>query len=267
MRCIRALLVVAGVLLVSGAPEASAAGQPGPAVRSFQRCVVSQLGKHPDAKRGAVRSRCCQAAPNKRYCAAHPGATEEYQRLVRRATGGAGAAKASGAGSSNASTSVGIDEAALGRALGEGWTAKEGTAVEYHQGDHNYRTWEIHQSPTSDGGVQVSFKIDHIRGVWADDHAYVDLTLDRSCGVVDSSAEIRLADGNVLMADTEDAIATSAAAAGPEYGAGAQQGTQIANQLLAQMQVFGETGGRELFPGIVEHNINHVVAACGARAW
>ena len=73
-----------------------------------------------------------------------------------------------------ASAGVRLDEQSFGDKLG-GWTKRSNQAAEYPLSGSNYRTYRPEVSPTPDGGIFVSVRLDHMRGMLAsDDHAVLE---------------------------------------------------------------------------------------------
>jgi hypothetical protein len=66
---------------------------------------------------------------------------------------------------------VGLDYDCLVEGLSGSWDDKDGQASSYSISGSNYRMWQPDTSSTSEGGLYVSFKMDHIRGAARDDHA------------------------------------------------------------------------------------------------
>src|SRR6056297_4306054 len=76
-----------------------------------------------------------------------------------------------------------VDEWVFGQMLG-GWSEKSGRASKYEVSGSEYLTWMPHVSPTIDGGIFVSVRIDHQRGMLAsNDHASLELSFDREGNV------------------------------------------------------------------------------------
>ena len=119
----------------------------------------------------------------------------------------------------------------------------------------NYRTWKPSASATSEGGLFISTKIDHIRGLAKDDHNQLEMTYG-STGKITSIRSVMQIQGKVTL-DT-GLISAAASAAGPQYGEIAELGAEIFNSLYNGIQAMNEHGGRENFPAVVQHNINWI---------
>jgi hypothetical protein len=156
-----------------------------------------------------------------------------------------------------------LDVEGLGKELG-GWrkkevykeSKKEYTAAEYKSGGSNYRTYKPTVSPTTDGGLFVSTKLDHIRGGGRDDHCQLEITFDRAGKVVSSRAEVTMDDNRVKF--NTKLVAASAALAGATAGTSAAiaVATKIVESLYNQIAAWTDDGGRKNFPAVVQHNFN-----------
>lgn len=151
-----------------------------------------------------------------------------------------------------------FDTNAFGNSLG-GWKKKKNTAAEYKSADSNYRTYKPTVSPTPDGGVFVSTKIDHIRGWGGDDHCQLNMTFDKDGKIVSSSAEIKMGDKSF----NTQIVTASAALAGASGGTTAviALGAEVAKKLQDQISKWNEGGGRANFPAVVTHNFNLIASS------
>jgi len=153
------------------------------------------------------------------------------------------------------SAGVSVDEERLGKSLG-GWKARTGKAAEYPLSGANYRTYRPEITPTPDGGIFISVRIDHVRG-WlsSDDHAMLEITVDKKGRVVSAQSSIAIQGRSV----TSDVIR-----GGTEAGkklAGADRAVQIGTDLIADVsaKMLREKiveAGRVSFPSALRHNYN-----------
>ena len=153
---------------------------------------------------------------------------------------------------SAATADVAIDVEAFGESLG-GWKKE---VVDYELSGSQYRTHKPEITPSPDGGIFLSIRIDHRRGWLAsDDHAVLEITFNADGSV--SSAQSTLAiQGRTIASDM---IRTSA-----EAGAsltGAQGAVRIGSNLVADLssKLLREKiveAGRVSFPSAVRHNYN-----------
>ncbi len=150
---------------------------------------------------------------------------------------------------------VSIDERALGNSLG-GWTRRGGGAAEYPLSGASYRTYRPEITPTPDGGIFISLRIDHIRG-WlsSDDHAMLEITVDEKGTVVSAQSSIAIQGRSV----TSDVI-RGGTDAGSKLG-GVDRAVQIGTDLIADVsgKMLREKiveAGRVSFPSALRHNYN-----------
>ncbi len=150
---------------------------------------------------------------------------------------------------------VSVDEEKLGKSLG-GWKERAGKAAEYPLSGANYRTYRPEITPTPDGGIFVSIRIDHVRG-WlsSDDHAMLEITVDKEGRVVSAQSSIAIQGRSV----TSDVI-RGGTAAGQQL-AGVDRAVQIGTDLIADVseKMLREKiveAGRVSFPSALRHNYN-----------
>lgn len=150
---------------------------------------------------------------------------------------------------------VSVDEGKLGESLG-GWKARAGKVAEYPLSGANYRTYRPEITPTPDGGLFISLRIDHVRG-WlsSDDHAMLEITVNKQGKVVSAQSSIAIQGRSV----TSDVIR-----GGTEAGqklAGTDRAVQIGTDLIADVsaKMLREKiveAGRVSFPSALRHNYN-----------
>jgi hypothetical protein len=150
---------------------------------------------------------------------------------------------------------VSIDEALFGERLG-GWTKRGKSAAEYALSGATYRTYKPEVSPTPDGGVFVSVRIDHVRG-WlsSDDHAVLEITVSKKGGIVSAKSSIAI-QGRSITSD----LIRGGTAAGQEL-TNADQAVKIGTDLVADLsaKLLREKiveAGRVTFPAALRHNYN-----------
>jgi hypothetical protein len=120
--------------------------------------------------------------------------------------------------------------------------------------DSVFRTWRCDVSRTVTGGLLVTFKIDHVRAVHADDHAVVRLEFDRHGRLSSARSHMTIAGRT-----TVDSGVVTAAAAPFGLAPVGWVAAKVANGLLRA--VGRDYGGRRYFPLVVEHNIQRA-ASC-----
>ncbi len=155
---------------------------------------------------------------------------------------------------------VTLNDDAFGKALG-GWKKIKGTAAEYPLSGADYRTYKPEISPTPDGGIFVSVRIDHVRGWLAsDDHAILEITVD-SKGVIASAQSTIAIQGQSIKSDV--IIGSSEAGKAllsPERAV--QIGTDLVANLTAKLLRENIVeAGRVSLPSVLRHNYNRLFQA------
>lgn len=155
---------------------------------------------------------------------------------------------------------VRIDDEALGNNLG-GWKKRSGKAAEYSLSGASYRTYKPEVSPTPDGGIFVSVRIDHVRG-WlsSDDHAILEITVNDKGGIVSAQSNIAIQGRSI----TSDVIlgANQAGQQTVPMDRAVQIGTELVADLSAKLlrEKIVEAG-RVSFPAAIRHNYNQLFQA------
>ena len=157
-----------------------------------------------------------------------------------------------------------VHDDVFGRTLG-GWTAKKGRAADYEISGTKYRTWRPHVSPTVDGGIFISVRIDHVRGIFAsDDHAVLELGFDQHGEIVSAQSTIALQGRKI----TSDVIQGGTKLGTNVVGVDrvVKVGTDLIGSLTAKMLREKVTEpGRVGFPAAVRHNYNLLCLAIGSE--
>lgn len=154
-----------------------------------------------------------------------------------------------------ASAQVRIDEEAFGSNLG-GWTKRGKTAAEYSLSGNTYRTFRPEVTPTPDGGIFVSVRIDHVRGIFAsNDHATLEVTIDSNGLIVSAQSNIAI-QGRSISSDV--ILGTTDAG---QQAVGVDRAVQIGTELVANLsaKLLREKiveSGRVTYPAAVRHNYN-----------
>lgn len=150
---------------------------------------------------------------------------------------------------------VKIDDDAFGKSLG-GWNKRSARAAEYPLSGATYRTYKPEVSPTPDGGIFVSVRIDHVRG-WlsTDDHATLEITVNTKGMIVGAQSNIAI-QGRSISSD----LILGANIAGNQ-AVGVDRAVQIGTDLVANLsaKMLREKiveAGRVSFPAVVRHNYN-----------
>ncbi|MBB5351921.1 hypothetical protein HNR46_002160 [Haloferula luteola] len=160
-----------------------------------------------------------------------------------------------------ARANIDIDIAAYGESLG-GW--KDNT-VSYALSGAQYRTYKPEITPTPDGGIFVSVRIDHRRGWLAsDDHAVLEITFQKDGSVANARSTLAV-QGRTISSDLIRSTATAGAEVGGVAGAvkvGTDLVADLSSKLLREKIV---EAGRVAFPSAVQHNYNLLYQAVRLR--
>lgn len=150
---------------------------------------------------------------------------------------------------------VKIDDAAFVKPLG-GWSKRSERACEYPLSGATYRTYKPEVSPTPDGGIFVSVRIDHVRG-WlsSDDHATLEITVNSKGMIVGAQSNIAI-QGRSISSD----LILGGNEAG-NHAVGVDRAVEIGTDLVANLsaKLLREKiveAGRVSFPAVVRHNYN-----------
>lgn len=154
---------------------------------------------------------------------------------------------------------VSIDEESFGKSLG-GWK-KKGTAAEYPLSGADYRTYKPETSPTPDGGIFISVRIDHVRGWLAtNDHANLEMTVN-SKGAIASAQSTLAIQGQSIKSDIILGGNEAGKAILSPEGA-VQIGTDLVANLTAKLLRENIVeAGRVSFPAVLRHNYNRLFQA------
>ncbi len=150
---------------------------------------------------------------------------------------------------------VRIDQEVFGKSLG-GWDKRGNSAAQYSLSGSTYRTFRPETTPTPDGGIFVSVRIDHVRGIFSsDDHATLEVTIDSNGGIQSARSNIAI-QGRSISSD----VILGTTKAGQVVG-GVDRAVQIGTDLVANLsaKLLREKiveSGRVTFPAAVRHNYN-----------
>lgn len=152
--------------------------------------------------------------------------------------------------------SVSINIETLGTSLG-GWKKRDAMA-EYELSGATYRTFRPEVSPTPDGGIFVSVRIDHVRGWLAsNDHAVLEITVSKDGDILSAKSSIAI-QGRAITSD----LIRSGTQAGQQLTT-ADRSVQIGSDLVADLsaKLLRERiveSGRVTFPAALRHNYNMI---------
>jgi hypothetical protein len=155
---------------------------------------------------------------------------------------------------------VSIDEADFGRSLG-GWSKKDKSTAEYPLSGAVYRTYKPEISPTPDGGIFLSVRIDHVRGWLAtDDHAVLELTINPKGGVVSAQSSIAIQGKSIKSEMILGGNEGGKEILSPEGAV--RIGTDLVADLSAKLLRENIVeAGRVSFPAVLRHNYNRLYQA------
>lgn len=152
---------------------------------------------------------------------------------------------------------VEVDMDALGESLG-GWLARKGKAAEYELSDAAYRTYQPEVSPSPDGGIFVSMRIDHRRGFMAsDDYASLELSFAPDGSLVSAQSSLALQGRTISSELIKGGASASTSVAAPQIDRAVKVGTDLVADLSSKLlrEKIVEPG-RVSFPAAIRHNYN-----------
>jgi hypothetical protein len=152
---------------------------------------------------------------------------------------------------------VQVDVEELGKSLG-GWDVKRDKAAEYDLSGSTYRTYKPEVTPTPEGGIFVSIRIDYCRGMFAsNDFATLEMTFSAEGALVSTQSSIAI-QGKKITSDVMRAganVGGNAGAAGTAVKMGGDLVANLTEKLSRENLV---EAGRVTFPAAVRHNFNKV---------
>lgn len=150
-----------------------------------------------------------------------------------------------------------VDVEAFGKSLG-GWDGRKGKTAEYEISGARYRTYKPEVSPSPDGGVFVSLRIDHLRGLLAsDDHASLEMTFSSDGLLVSAQSSIALQGITISSELIKGTAAASTTVTAPYVDRAVKIGTDLVTDLSSKLlrEKIVEPG-RVTFPAAIRHNYN-----------
>jgi len=148
-----------------------------------------------------------------------------------------------------------LDLEQLGKSMG-GWKDRGGKAVRFEVSGSTYRCWKPEVSPTPTGGIFISLRLDHLRGLFAsDDHASLEVTFDRNGNVVSASSSIALQGKKVTSDLIEGTGRLGAKVVGMDLATkvGAEMVANLSAKILRENI---KEPGRVSFPAVLQHQYN-----------
>lgn len=158
-----------------------------------------------------------------------------------------------------ASAGVVIDGDAFLKSLGT--PKKKDTSVDYALSGSDYRTFKPETSPTPDGGLFISVRIDHLRGWLAsNDHAILEVTLGQKGGIVSAQSTIAVQGQSIASDVIVGGNDANRELLTPERAV--QVGTDLVSNLTAKfLRENIVEAGRVSFPAVLKHNYNQLFQA------
>lgn len=155
---------------------------------------------------------------------------------------------------------VAIDDDVFGRSLG-GWAKRDKGTAEYPLSGSTYRTYKPEISPTPDGGIFVSVRIDNVRGWLAsDDHAVLEITISPIGSIASAQSSIAI-QGKSIKSDMILGGNEGGKAILSTEGA-VRVGTDLVADLTAKLLRENIVeAGRVSFPAVLRHNYNRLFQA------
>jgi hypothetical protein len=156
---------------------------------------------------------------------------------------------------------VEVDIEKFGESLG-GWTKEGKKAAEYKFSETDYRTYKPEVTQAPDGGVFISVRVDHLRGLFsADDHASIEMSFGPTARF--SPPRPRFPSRSAASAATCFAAGgqSAAKAAGDLVGGTAEKAAKLSSNVFASLasKVLRENvtePGRIAYPAALRHNYN-----------
>lgn len=155
---------------------------------------------------------------------------------------------------------VSIDEAAFGSSLG-GWKKRDKAVAEYPLSGSDYRTYKPEVSPTPDGGIFISVRIDHVRGWLAsDDHANLEITVNSKGAIASAQSTIAIQGQSIKSDVILGGNEAGKSILSPESAV--QIGTDLVANLSAKLLRENIVeAGRVSLPSVLRHNFNRLFQA------
>ncbi|OYW76979.1 MAG: hypothetical protein B7Z37_06265 [Verrucomicrobia bacterium 12-59-8] len=162
---------------------------------------------------------------------------------------------------STARAGVEVDMDEFGKSLG-GWKKEGGKAAEYKFSQSEYRSYKPEISRSPDGGVFISMRVDHMRGMFSsDDHASLEMSFSPEGTLLSAQAFISIQERRISSDMFRSAGKSAAGAAGQAVGGVAEKAARLGSDVFASLagKLLRENvtePGRVAFPAALRHNYN-----------
>jgi hypothetical protein len=156
---------------------------------------------------------------------------------------------------------VEVDIEKFGTSLG-GWNKEKHKAAEYKFSEVDFRTYKPEVTAAPDGGVFISVRVDHLRGMFSsDDHASLEMSFAPDGTLLSSQASISI-QARRISSDMFRSGGKSAANAASQFVNGtAAQAAKLSSNVFASLagKLLRENvtePGRIAYPAALRHNYN-----------
>lgn len=156
---------------------------------------------------------------------------------------------------------VEVDVDKFGESLG-GWKKEDGKAAEYKFSESNYRTYKPEISKAPDGGIFISVRVDHMRGMFSsDDHASLEMSFGPDGALLSAQAYISIQERRISSDMFRSGSRSAAGAVGNVVGGTGAQAAKVGGEVFANLtgKLLRENvtePGRVAFPAALRHNYN-----------
>lgn len=163
------------------------------------------------------------------------------------------------AGTARAGVDVNVED--FGKALG-GWKKEGGKAAEYKFSESEYRTYKPEISHSPDGGIFISVRVDHMRGMFSsDDHASLEMSFGPDGTLLSAQAYISIQDRRISSDMFRSGGRSAAGAVGQVVNGTAEKAAKLGSEVFANLagKMLRENvtePGRVAFPAALRHNYN-----------
>lgn len=160
-----------------------------------------------------------------------------------------------------AQAGVELDIEKFGESLG-GWRKEGKKAAEYKFSETDFRTYKPEVTQAPDGGLFISVRVDHLRGMFsADDHASIEMSFAPDGELLSSQATISIQDRRISSDMFRSGGQSAAKAAGDLAGGTAEKAAKLGSNVFASLasKVLREKvtePGRIAYPAALRHNYN-----------
>ncbi len=159
----------------------------------------------------------------------------------------------------HAGVEVDIDK--FGESLG-GWTKEKKKAAEYKFSEVDFRTYKPEVTTAPDGGVFISVRVDHLRGMFSsDDHASIEMSFAPDGTLLSSQAAISIQARRISSDMFRSGGSSAAKAAGELAGGTVEKAAKLSSNVFASLagKLLRENvtePGRIAYPAALRHNYN-----------